>query len=297
MKRKVAILMSTYNGDEYVEKQIESIFKQTYKNFDLYVRDDGSKSEFVEYLEKLQSHYGFHLIKGVNVGFLKSFMSLLKEVDGYDYYSFADQDDIWFPEKLEKSIEWLSKNDQAIPLLYHCAYYTGVDINNKDKLYYYSDDGYNFRKCFTTNYYSGFAMVINNKTRELMLKGDTDRITYHDWWAGMIAVGFGKYHFDNMPLAYHIDHKTNVTAFTSKKRIQWFFQTLREESEIHKRAVEYKRCFYNDLSKKNRKLLNLFATEHYSLIVALKKTFYPKKWRDLLSSDLVMRLLMVIGKI
>lgn len=295
--RKIAILMSTYNGDEYVEKQIESIFNQTYNNFDLFVRDDGSKKDFVNYLEKLQLKYGFHLIKGENVGFLKSFMTLLKEIEGYDYYSFADQDDIWFSKKLEKSIEWLSKKDQSIPLLYHCAYYTGEDVHKRDNIYYHSDSVYSFRKCFTTNYYSGFAIVVNNKMRELMLKGNPNRITYHDWWAGMIAIGLGKYHFDDTPLAFHIDHKTNVTAFTNKKRIQWFFQTLHADSEIHKRALEYKKCFYNELSSENKKILDLFATDHYSLLVALKKVFYPKKWRDLLSSDMVMRLLMLIGKI
>lgn len=294
---KTAVLMSTYNGDEYVEQQIDSIYKQSYQDFDLYIRDDGSNEDFVKYLESLQKKYDFHFIKGENIGFLKSFMELLKEVNGYDFYSFADQDDVWYPEKLQKSIEWLSQNKQDIPLLYHCAYHTGEDVNNKSNIYYHPDSEYCFKKCMTTNYYSGFAMVVNNELRMLMLKGDVEKITYHDWWAGMIAVGIGKYHFDNIPLAFHIDHKTNVTAFTNKKRIKWFFQTLREESEIHKRALEYKRCFYNDLTNENQKILNLFATEHYSLVKSLKKAFSSNKWRDTTSSDVVMRILMILGKI
>lgn len=294
---KTAVLMSTYNGDKYVEQQIDSIYKQSYNDFDLYIRDDGSNEDFVKYLENLQTKYGFHLIKGDNIGFLKSFMVLLKEVKGYDFYSFADQDDVWYPEKLQKSIEWLSKYKQDIPLLYHCAYHTGKDVNKKSNIYYHSDDEYCFKKCITTNYYSGFAMVVNNELRKLMLKGNTEKITYHDWWAGMIAVGLGKFHFDEIPLAFHIDHKTNVTAFTNKKRIKWFFQTLREESEIHKRALEYKRCFYNDLTNDNQKILDLFATEHYSFLKSLTKAFSLEKWRDKASSDIVMRVLMILGKI
>lgn len=294
---KTAVLMSTYNGDEYVEQQIDSIYKQSYQDFDLYIRDDGSNEDFVKYLESLQKKYDFHFIKGENIGFLKSFMELLKEVNGYDFYSFADQDDVWYPEKLQKSIEWLSQNKQDIPLLYHCAYHTGEDVNNKSNSYYHPDSEYCFKKCMTTNYYSGFAMVVNNELRMLMLKGDVEKITYHDWWAGMIAVGIGKYHFDNIPLAFHIDHKTNVTAFTNKKRVKWFFQTLRAESEIHKRALEYKKCFYNALTNENQKILNLFATEHYSLVKSLKKAFSSNKWRDTTSSDVVMRILMILGKI
>ena len=74
---KIAVLLSSYNGYEYIEEQIDSICKQKNVDFTLYIRDDGSEKEFVELLCGLQKKYDFKLLKEKNIGFLKSFMELL----------------------------------------------------------------------------------------------------------------------------------------------------------------------------------------------------------------------------
>ena len=83
MDKKVAILLSTYNGEKYLKEQLDSILAQTYTNFELIIRDDGSKDNTVkiikEYIEKTDKE--ITLIEGKNLGFIKSFFDLLKRGD------------------------------------------------------------------------------------------------------------------------------------------------------------------------------------------------------------------------
>lgn len=102
--KNIAVLMSTYNGEKYVEEQIISIFNQNYEksqwNITLYVRDDQSTDNTREIVEKLSLKYNIYIdFDGPNLGFAKSFYKLLDKADA-DYYFFADQDDIWLPNKL-----------------------------------------------------------------------------------------------------------------------------------------------------------------------------------------------------
>lgn len=295
---RIAILMSTYNGYDYIVEQIESIYEQTYNDFQLYIRDDGSDKEFVEKLKKMREEYHFVLFEGENIGFLKSFMCLLDQVDDAELYAFADQDDIWLADKLENAVKWYADNKKDnIPQLYHCAYEVIDDEKNVYSTFYFPNEQYDFRRSITENHYSGFAMVINERLREYMLKADIDKIGYHDWWAAMIVQAFGQAYSDKKVGALHRTHGDNVTTFNLFTRTKWLVSTLKEESEIHIRSCEFKRCFGKELNEKNKNILGLFARNKYSLMIALKKCLYPKRWRPVLSSEVIMRVLMLIGKI
>ena len=297
--KKVAILMSTYNGREYIKEQIESIYAQDYPKLQLYIRDDGSKPEFVQLLEELQKEYGFVLYKGDNLGFLKSFFWLLKQVGDAHYYAFADQDDIWNSSKISKALSWLTAQEEetTVPLLYHCAYEVRNENDELMRYFYYDESGYDFRRSLTENHYSGFAMVVNQSMRSYMLRADVDQIDYHDWWAANIAQGIGKTYFDTYIGAVHRAHRENVTKITFARKIAWFVATLKEESAIHKRAKECSRVFYEELTDENQKVLKLFLSEKYHIVNACKKAFYPKRWRPVLSSEIAMRILMLLGKV
>lgn len=92
---KVAVLLSTYNGSKYIKEQIDSILSQEGVNIDIYIRDDESTDETVNIIYEYKSNNIF-LTEGKNIGVGNSFMELLYSVpEIYDYYAFADQDDIW----------------------------------------------------------------------------------------------------------------------------------------------------------------------------------------------------------
>lgn len=295
----IAILLSSYNGNDYIEEQIESIYKQNYSDFQLYIRDDGSEKKFVDKLKQLQNKYPFVLMEGENIGFVKSFMTLLEQVDDAKFYAFADQDDIWLPNKLQTAMNWFEENGNTeIPQLFHSAYDV-IDSESRAVTghFYFSNKQYDFRRSITENHYSGFSMMINQDLRKKMLQGDADRIGYHDWWAAMIVHAFGEGYSDDKVTALHRAHGDNVTTFNMSRRLQWLRDSLLEESDIRKRALEFERCFGNLLSNTDRKDLNMFSKTGYHLGYALKKSFYPKRWRPILSSEIIMRVLMMIGKV
>lgn len=300
---KLAILLSSYNGEQYIKEQIDSIYRQTYKDFQLYVRDDGSTDKTVDLLRNLKSKYGFVLYEGDNLGFVGSFMWLLKNVCEAEYYAFADQDDIWKEQKLQNALNWFNKasGDGLIkgkrPALFHSAYDVIDDTGKVVDNFFFPDKKYDFRRTITENHYSGFSMVINKPLRNLMIRGEDDRIGYHDWWAAMIVHAFGTAHSDSAVTALHRAHGDNVTTFNMLTRIKWLCASLKEESDIKKRAMEFDRCFGSKLRRKDKAVLDMFSNKHYNLIKALRKSFYPARWRPIISSEIVVRMLMLIGRI
>jgi len=296
---KIAILMSTYNGNDYIKEQIDSIYNQKYKNYELIIRDDGSEKDFRDELSELQKQYGFSLILGENVGFLQSFVELLRLDIDADLFAFADQDDIWLDDKLYRADKWFSKKmNNDIPQLYHASYYE-VESSSLERIscHYYCEKGYNFRRIITDNHYSGFSMVINRKLRDMMLTGDFRNIDFHDWWAGMITKAFGEVYYDKKVTALHRVHGKNVTTFNLKTRIKWVYKTLKEDSGIKKRTKEFERCFGDKLNKRDRYYLRLFTDDRYNLKHAYIKTVFPKRWRPAVSSEIVCRILMMIGRV
>lgn len=106
-----AVLMATYNGAQWIEQQIESIFNQKLVKVDLYISDDCSKDETINVIEKYRNinkcniHYIDNNIDLSKRSSANNFFNLIKNVDSnkYDYISFCDQDDIWDHDKLYKS--------------------------------------------------------------------------------------------------------------------------------------------------------------------------------------------------
>lgn len=300
---KVAILLSSYNGEQYIKEQIESIYDQTCKDFHLYVRDDGSNEACIELLRDLSRQYGFTLYEGENIGFVASFMWLLRNVKDAEYYAFADQDDIWKADKIEAALSWFDKSiENGVvktnrPALFHSAYEVVDDDGNVIDHFFFPDKGYDFRRSITENHYSGFSMMINKPLRNLMIRGEDDKLGYHDWWAAMIVHAFGVAHSDPEVMALHRAHGGNVTTFNMHTRIKWLIQSLKEESDIHKRSVEFNRCFGDKIKAKDKKYLDMFSFENYNILNAFKKCFYPSRWRPILSSEIMVRVLMLIGRI
>lgn len=295
--KKVNVLLSTYNGEEHIRRQLDSLANQNYKNFKLYVRDDGSTDETLEIVRNYSNQMDLEIIEGENLGFVKSFFQLLQYAEEGDYWAFCDQDDWWKEEKIACAVEWLQSQPQDVPLLYHSAYEVVQIDSEKKELFYFKEDGYDLRRSITENHISGFSMVINNAMRRRMLQGDPDQIDYHDWWAAMIITAFGRYRSDNRVLAKYYRYNDSVTKITMKHKIDWFMKNLSEKSAIQKRAETFNNAFSGDLSMEQRRIIDLFLGEKYSLRKALIKCCYPGRWRPNWSSEIIMRLMMLLGKI
>lgn len=114
---KLAVLMSTYNGELFLRDQIESILNQnTEVDLTLIIRDDGSTDNTVNILKEYESNNKIKVVWGNNIGPAKSFISLLKDNTDFDYYAFSDQDDVWDTDKIQRGIN--SILDVQGPALY-----------------------------------------------------------------------------------------------------------------------------------------------------------------------------------
>ena len=107
---KVAVLMATFNGEDYIAEQLDSIFSQVGVGVTVYARDDGSSDSTVSILEHyVKSGKSIYILSGIDGGgtAAKNFKELIlnSDVDSYDFVCFADQDDIWLPMKLKTAVD------------------------------------------------------------------------------------------------------------------------------------------------------------------------------------------------
>ena len=103
--------MATYNGEKYLREQIDSLLAQTYRDWTLYIQDDGSKDATLDIIKE----YSDERIVLVDVGLTRqgagmNFMSLLNMVES-EYYMFCDQDDVWFEDKVELSYKRMKEEE------------------------------------------------------------------------------------------------------------------------------------------------------------------------------------------
>lgn len=301
MSKKVAILLSTYNGEKYLREQIDSILAQTYDNFELIVRDDGSRDSTVEivkeYMEK--SDKEITLMVGKNLGFIKSFFELLKHSDA-DYFSFADQDDIWFPNKIELAVNSLNKLDDTKPNMS----FSNVDYYDTEMNFMGKGDSENKKPSFLNSLYEcinqGMTMVINKTARDYIIKNIPEKCFFHDWWTYMICTAFGNVVQDDVVTVKYRRAKTNATV-EGQGKITLFIWRIKKlflgegMKDIRAQQTIFKNIFYDSLSKENKKILDTFEGEKYNFFKALKKTFYPKKIRRKLVDEIPLRILFLLG--
>lgn len=299
--KKVAILISTYNGEKYLKEQLDSLLNQTYKSVKIYIRDDGSTDNTVNIVKEYQGrNSNIILNEGENIGFINSFLELLKLSDEADYYAYCDQDDIWMEDKIERAVKFLEKTDENKPALYfsNSDYY---DSNMKFLATAEKNKVYNFRNSLVECVTQGMTMVINDKTRQIIVKNKPESCLYHDWWTYMICSGFGQIVYDDKSLVKYRRHNKSVTE-EGKNSLQLFIFRVKKFiigdslKKIKEQWKEYEKFYYNELNEENKNLLKLF-THKYNFFIALKKTFYPKRFRKKLIDEISVRLLFLIGKL
>lgn len=221
----VAILLATYNGAGNVRKQLESIQAQTYPYFCCYIHDDGSKDETMEIVRAFCMDHPdkFRIIEGAPCGgAMKNFLYLMKCVKSEEYIMFSDQDDVWKPEKLEKSVQKL----EECPALVKCAYSDLEVVDEQLDLIaasYFAYTGKNpykndLQSMLRSNIALGCTMIFNRPLLELSLRlKNYDLITMHDWWVALLAVAFGKLLYIDEPLICYRQHHHNTVGAIAEK--------------------------------------------------------------------------------
>lgn len=208
--------MSTYNGEKYIETQINSILNQKNVAVHLLIRDDGSTDNSVAIIKSYASA-DIELIEEKNVGCENSFKRLLQLADynRFDYFAFADQDDVWFSEKLCTAIATIE--GFAKPALY-CANQIITDqYLNKVKLMIPLDDYSAELERMNENYFlnrHGCTMVWNRMLMKILSEINRSEmyLSYHDKWVNLVARTCGTVIVAKEPLQLYRIHNANVSG-------------------------------------------------------------------------------------
>lgn len=177
--RRIAVLLSTYNGAGYLVRLLESILDQNWPHWDLWVRDDGSDDDTLKILDefagrlKQKNQSGrenrMHVIRGENIGVVRSFFQLLEKAENgnaiYSGYAFCDQDDVWLPEKLERAARTMKPD---VPFLYHARQWL-TDQKSGEKTLSPVPDRTGFANALIQNQVVGCTMVINPLLRQCVM--------------------------------------------------------------------------------------------------------------------------------
>lgn len=234
--KKVVILMAVYNGQEYLKEQLDSIINQTFTSWELLIRDDcsGDKTpEIIEGYAMLDSRIKILDNKGKNLGAAGNFFELLKNAPDADYYAFSDQDDYWYPGKVERAVKKLEELCEAGDKLneerkisdtnndatgdgcdFPAAYCGAKEITdgelNVKSVSAFKAPRLTWENALVENLCTGCTCMINRKLKDMLVKDIPEYTVMHDWWIYMIAVSLGKVYYDEKPYIKYRQHSDNA---------------------------------------------------------------------------------------
>lgn len=289
---RIAVLLSTYNGSSYIEEQLESLQTQSYSDFKVYIRDDGSKDDTVEKIASFcnkDDRFTF-LEDNVNLGCAGSFLKLLRSVIA-DVYMFCDQDDVWLNNKIERVYNHFSMFNDG-PSLYHSD--LKVVDENLDTLHdsfmsyqnMSADNSMNKKNIFIQNFVVGCTSAINNELalKVLNVNINPNCIAMHDWWIALTARTFGDIYFDKERTILYRQHSKNVLGAkpnTLTRYLNSFFsgEGLKKVRDfrltVSMQAESFLKTYYNDLTPETISALKsvINGIGHNASLIALLKCF------------------------
>lgn len=262
----VVILLATRNGAEFLQPQLDSFRAQTYSNWALLVSDDGSTDDTVEIIERFASSVPQRvvIVPGPQKGFWQNFAMLVRsEAINGDLFAYSDQDDIWFPEKLARAVDWFNVRAESPAL-----YFTRTELMHGDG----TPAGFSplftraplFRNALVQNIGGGNTMVFNRSARAALLATPTDaELVSHDWWTYQVVTGIGgDAYYDPWPSLKYRQHGQNIvganigwrarmvrlTAFANGRVVSW--------NEVNLRVLDRMR---DALTLENASVVDLYA--------------------------------------
>jgi len=269
--KEVAILLSTYNGEKYLNEQIESILSQKKVEVHIYIRDDGSKDKTKELLRELEKKSNIDVFYGENIGVINSFFSLVKQVnDNYEYYAFCDQDDYWKNNKLFRAISKI-QNERNAALYHSDAILVNQDLVSLNvKFKKEKEVAKDFPQSIVFSNCTGCTVVINRKLLKYLKQYTPAQVLMHDDWICKLCFGLGGIvYYDSSPTILYRQHSQNVIGGVKHGFWCTWKRRLKEVKENpNMRSIVIKEIYDNYLDvipKKNLKYFNLIINYRKSL--------------------------------
>lgn len=301
----VTILMATYNGSSYLSQQLDSILAQTYQNWKLLVRDDCSTDNTMDILKKYQEQDQRIMIldnKGMNLKTIGNFFELIQNAPDSDYYALCDQDDFWYPQKLERAIFCLENqfDDNRIPLLY-CGAKEITDENLKvEQISVIKNPKLTWQSALVENICTGCTCVFNQVLRQKAVLYTPQKCVMHDWWLYLLAVGMGKVYYDEKPYIRYRQHRNNVCGDIDSGwklfcyRVQQLFS---KRGQTYEQTEEFLDAFGVQLGKRERKIARLLILSKHNIRARIYLVHKQLVYRQTKKDNRVVKFLVLTGKL
>jgi len=229
----ISIAMATYNGEKFIQAQLDSIINQTHKNIEIVICDDGSCDKTIDIIKKYKKKYSFIKLfeNKKNLGYAKNFEKAISLCE-YDYIALCDQDDIWQDNKLEVQLKYLLQEEKAQKeekqnkaILVHSDL---IMIDDETKIFnnsYFKYRKYKLKKQKDLGHIlgpcgvMGNTLLFNKKLKEKILPFPP-YVENHDYWIALICEIFGKrITLDEKLVKYRI-HTSNASNCANKIKVK-----------------------------------------------------------------------------
>lgn len=215
-RARIAVLLSTYDGAAYLGDQLASLLAQTCPHWTLLWRDDGSTDGTPEIMATWMRGAGKGRCVAVGpegrLGPTPSFMALLRAAGDADFVAFADQDDVWLPDKLARGAAALDAVPPGTPALY-CARQVLVDAALGRIGVSAPIRPLGFPAALTQNVATGCTVMMNRDAATLVAGSEPPSTSLHDWWSYLVvAASGGRLIVDPEPVVLYRQHPGNLVG-------------------------------------------------------------------------------------
>lgn len=275
----ISVAMTTYNGEKYIVKQLESLMNQTRKADEIIIVDDVSKDNTVALVEQFidvhqLSHWHLY-VNEQNLGYKKNFYKSISLTHG-DLVFLCDQDDLWEPEKLELIETVFEENPTVLAVN---TTFTIVDAKDQPQRYQCRRGSYNndlirghcapgklqkinYDIIMKYNISPGCTMAFRECIKDIYLKNSLSRLP-HDWELNIIAAGYDGLYFLNQPLIRYRIHDKNTLGMNTDDSISDF--EFQGDLDFRKKALEDRKLFrlamdeWHEKLRSNKKQLKIYG--------------------------------------
>lgn len=261
---KATICISTFNGGLFFDEQINSILNQTYRDFEILIRDDGSTDTyFIEKLKDYQRQYDqIKLLLKENIGVTWSFFELLKACPAStDLVILADQDDVWLPTRIERTVALIQSQTPDIPLLCSCGFeYVDENLNFISRSPINRHIGFN--NALVQNPIPGCTMCINNAALRILQPFIPEKAVIHDWWIYLVVSATGTVIQESDVSVRYRQHDNNVlggtTSFIEKNHRRFKRRLNAMIYKVYDQVEEFKSLYNGLISETHNNEINRF---------------------------------------
>jgi len=297
LSKTVTVVISSYKGSKNITRQLDSIFEQIDVIPSVFIRDDHSPDDTIDvirsYIEKYPDRH-IEIVEGENEGYAKSFWDALRLSGESDYYAFSDQDDVWYPDKLIKSIKPMEESDYQGPKLSYCKMQRSDESLNRldEQVDVISPEKLTKKLCLTQTFNYGAATVFNREAKDLICRcfPEQDDIP-HDFWAGLLCYWFGKVFYVNEELYYWIRYGTSVTGEgTNKSGRAYRIKKSMNKKSYPNVARELKEYYSDLLSVSDKEFIDMLINYKHSFKSKMKLLFDSSFKRKKFTGTIVLKL-------